>query len=247
MGISYAEPYSVDTKNCISKLYDYNSKEMNNEIKEITSNAVYRNNVVYKECSYEIPKLNIVKNQHNNKIECPSKDHLNKSSLFTWSKVYKSPLERKRCITQKCDSELDNCQDVDIICECDKMNETTIQVTKNTVGTSAISLNKFKKQLNTHLLLRKIASPRFLCPCCTGGDDNLDQCYRNTTKSFDSVDLTTKSDVLSPNLELDPSVLSLMRTLEVKKKPRIYTKIIGLVLRNTYKNAVCLLDPLKAM
>lgn len=249
------------TENCLD--YTKCSKGKLEDIKVITANAIYRDNSVYKECStFQIPPKTCTKSKIDEisykETNSTTKKVKTNNDRFFWSKVYKSPTT-KRQVEIKTPIIKDNslvAADFNLLfpqSECDNlsMNNEVPCVTTQTIGTSVTSfIRPINKDANRWCIF---SFPKLSCPCCTGGSDCLEPvpyCYESAADSYESINLKADSKTLLPSLELDPSLLSILRlhkNLKSKKTPRIYAKIVKIVLQNTYKNAVSILEALKAI
>lgn len=255
MGVSYTENYISEPIKC----------EKSDIIKEININAIYRSNTVYKECSYRLPAIKFFRTKqkktksnsilHTEESNKTPKEFQSLHTQYSWSKVYHSPLTEKQSklkediVHDNVNGNipvLNNVRD-DILDDIIEDNKEIVQITTENVGTS---IDTFRKPYCVIGKVKSLCKIITVCPCCTGGDDDAgDGPYRNrvTAASFESIDLANTSNVINP-LHLDASILSIIylhRIRKSKRTPKHYAKILRCVARNTYKNALYLLQTLK--
>lgn len=235
-------------------------KTQHNCLKELSTNALYRSKSVYKECCYPgLPtkcKTKVTKSFAPTKQPKEPVTRKINSDNFFWSKVYKSPTVNReveyRNDIVKDDSLLPT--DLSFLFPVQLENDNVSNVAPSrAVGTSVSSFIRPSVNKRSKLWSR-FTTPWVLCPCCTGGDDAVEEhnnyCYGTTANSYESIELKTDSNDILRSLDLDPSIMSIIRlhrNLQAKKTPRIYAKIVKVMLHNTYKNAVTILEVLKAI
>lgn len=258
MGVSCVDDYLKYSKFSKRKLQD---------IKHISANAIYRNNSVYKDCSaYKKPLKNTSKGKTGKVASNITYHDTTKKALdsklnndrFFWSKVYQSPTPRRQPEYKPAIVKDPSLVHTDfsflfpIELENDNvlMNAEVPSVPTQTIGTSVTS---FLRPINQNVKHWRFSLPRLRCPCCSGGSDCLEPipyCYESAANSFVSINLKAQSNPVLPSLELDPSLISILRIhhhLKTKKTPKIYGKIVKIIMKNTYKNAVSILEALKAI
>lgn len=235
--------------------------------KQYFKNAAFRTDVVYKECSYRIPP----KDTNTKQISDKRKMHKSKplgqftANHFSWSKVYESPVQHEHASkhihdnividTSVLDVEEIPIELLSLISEpiviknrVEEPNQVTIETRESKVAFPIPSATKDPKFSSRKSKWAKVSLPRLLCPCCTGPDENIDA-YQTTAASYEIINLKPSNPNVR-NLDLDASLLSLLQmhgNLKQKKTPKIYAKIAKILLRNTFKNAVYLLEPLKGI
>lgn len=225
-------------------------------VKEITKNSEFRSDEIYKDCCYKLPNnkpATKVKNPKRLTKANPVKPCLN--NPFRWTKVYRSPLARKhydckhpnividRNVVVPEAKVLQNPDDFESLNPPNNFQQP--EVVRQTVGTSVTSIirSKHDRLYNWY----KQAMPRLICPCCCGGEDQIET-YQNTVDSYESIDLKTVSNPYLNLTSLDASLMSILQLhgrWKSRKTTKIYTDIAKVVLRNTYKNAISLMFPRK--
>lgn len=259
MGFAYSE-------HCL--VFSNNVKGKSQDLKHIRANVIYRSNSIYKDCT--CPKISSKNTPKRKKVEKASKinnttkkavtDTTEINDHFIWSKVYKSPATRRQgtrndIVKDKSIAPTDfsflfpEQQDNDNI-----SNITEVPcITTQAKGTSVTSLLRAKRNSKIVKFWTLLNFPRFACPCCTGGGSDAAEsecCYRSAAESYETIDLKADSKTALPSLELDPSLMSILRlhrNLKAEKTPKVYAKMIKIVLQNTYKNVVTILQTLRAI
>lgn len=228
-------------------------KENYKDLNEICKNSVYRNDMVYKECSYRLSDTcNSKKKIDASKVIKPSIKSTSVKSIdnhFSWTKVYKSPTTKrhieenhKSIVIEYNIAKIQNeqfinneeCKDPEI-----KIDERDlVEVITQAVSTSVTSIPKPVLRKPTWLKYNSL--PKFLCPCCCGGEDNIET-DQSGAESYETINLKAASNIFLPNIDLDPSLMSIIQLhghLKARKTPKFYASIIKVLLRNTYKNAI---------
>lgn len=140
-------------------------------------------------------------------------------------------------------------------------NDESKDVSKENVDivtTKTNKMNRVKPNKSTSKALFIIKSfPKMICPCCTGGDDNLEDQYKIENemklKLDDGINITSlqkKSSAIknssqrSSSINLNASVLSILHfhSLKTSKKFEYFTKIVKSVMRNSYKNTIGMIN-----
>lgn len=238
------------------------NKENYHDLNEICKNSVYRNDMVYKECSYRISNTsNTSKKLSPLRSIKPSTPATSKKSInnqFSWNKVYKSPTtgrhideKNKNIVIVNNVAETQN--NLFLHFEETKIVEPTVDernlvdVIVQAVGTSVTSVPKPVLRKQTWPKYNSL--PKFLCPCCCGGEDNI-EANQSADESYETINLKTTSNIYLPTIDLDPSLMSIIQLhghLKARKTPKLYAGIIRVLLRNTYKNAVGILQSFKGI
>lgn len=227
------------------------------DIKEIEKNCEFRTDTVYRDCCYKITNNSTVKHD----IKIPKKQAKTKpikpcfDNQFCWTKVYKSPTTRKnveckkkhRNIVIDCNlaiSEKKACQNLE---ECENHNLPNSYTNLprpeiiTQIGTSVTSINNSK-----HVKISewyKNAMPKLLCPCCCGGEDQMEP-YQRATDAYDSIDLKSVSNPYLHLADLDASLMSIIQLhgrLKSRRTRKFYLNMVKAVFHNTYKNAISFL------
>lgn len=236
------------------------NKENYHDLNEICKNSVYRNDMVYKECSFCLSHTcNANKKVKSLKVVKPSTESTSKKSInnqFSWTKVYKSPTterhideKHKNIVIVNNVAEIQNkkflTSEESEVVET-RMNEShLVDVITQAVGTSLTSIPKPVLRKPTWLKYKSL--PRFLCPCCCGGEDNVDT-NQSAAESYETINLKTTSNIYLPPIDLDPSLMSIIQLhghLKARKTRKLYASILKVLLRNTYKNAIGIVLPFK--
>lgn len=225
----------------------------------------FKNDSVYKECCYPIKELKQKQHQRKDNISKIFKNdqiikNMNNTKLdnnFLWTKVYRSPVPNKQ---------IDEPQNgIDSICESlisrqsNKASKTvktlhdtfpqlfetqasiaSIVNTRTTMSQSASSKKNLFNKLST----------KVLCPCCTGGDDGIENAREfydrhNATNSYETIDLSKPSDYnVEGSIKMDTSRISTENLhkegLSDKRKCNNYQKVFKAIASNTYKNLISL-------
>lgn len=243
-----------------SALESDHNKENYNDLNEICKNSVYRNGMVYKECSYRLSNTcNKVKKVNKLKVKPPTKVPSNTSinNKFSWTKVYKSPTA-KRQIDEKHKNivivnnvaEIQNTKLIDNeeVVETKMDEHDLVEVIAQAASTSVTSFPKPALRKPTWLKYNYL--PRLLCPCCCGGGEDNMETNQSAAESYETINLKPNSNIYLPTVDLDPSLISIIQLhghLKARKTPKLYASIIKVLLRNTYKNAIGMIDSLKGI
>lgn len=220
--------------------YSDNEKDKNDITKE-NNNEIQRNDAIYKECSY--PKCTRDKplSKHAQISQFPVNPSLisERYDKFSWTKIYRSPVPRRYCHDKlqlnEPTSNTNMLSDLSPIGHDKENRENTIKITAQTSTISFVS-PKRKKSMCSKIL------PKFLCPCCSGGDDCIEESrmpYINksaNSNSYETIDLKPNS-ATDFSLNIDASLLSMIY-LQRNSKHKIaefYAKMIRTLLRNTWK------------
>lgn len=238
------------------------NKENYKDLKNICKNSVFRNDMVYKDCSYRLSNISNAEKKINSKTGNPSKkptlknSTINNNNQFSWSKVYKSPTTRrhidekhKNIVIEYNITDIQNKQLLNNEKFTDpqtKMDERDIvEVITQAVGTSVTSIPKPSLRRPTCF---KYSLPKLLCPCCCGGEDNIDR--NQSAESYETINLKTVSNIYFPTLDLDPSLMSIIQLhghLKARKSSKLYASITKVLLRAIIKckNSIGIFKSLK--
>lgn len=210
----------------------------------------YRNDAVYKECSFPIQKSKKSNKKLNKRDATNEKIQKNKPTTnfdkFSWTKIYRSPIpvrsQRNSVIElNELKSAIKQNQEVELFDTNIKLNQNTTQtyLSRPLEERSSIRLQ--------HSICSKLG-PKLLCPCCCGGDDKMESCdmpynRQTTSDSYESIDLTNNSNTFIP-INLDASLVSILcfRKLSRQKNKSMYIKMALAVIRNSYKNIICMFN-----
>lgn len=221
--------------------------------------SIYRSDVIYKECSYELPALHLfrpkkksisaLESQESYAIKELRKYNENQDAHNYWLRVNQLPVVERQCKVKKdlqetCEQSSDYNFDTDQFRSLKIENNghaPHIIIPTDNVATSVASFLKHRQSLKTKVKTwYKNTFPKFVCPCCTGGSDAGAPYHSQTAAgSYESIDLKASSNNALHSLNLDASLMSIInlhRTLKPKRTPKAYAKILGSVLQNTYKN-----------
>lgn len=195
MGVTCVEAFVEQPK--------YFNKEIYLNAKKAVLNVLYRSDEVYKECSVPVGKN--IKRRTKNKIVKPKFSRVKCGKQNSMCTLYESPtiiLENKENSEDEThdtgekttlDAGLDNTAldaglntAYDIISLCDKQSESNasvcIKLLEHNVKTECqIPTCTFDPRVKYHKKrnpCKWIGLPKFVCPCCTGGDDNADAPYK---------------------------------------------------------------------
>lgn len=242
---------------CTEDFISYTNKNKSAAVnmKETCSNALYRTNSVYKDCSlpFLTSNLKIKKPTRmlysDSEIDKPEKEityvRTNYTNKFSHLNIYKIPAMDSHTGDEFCT--LKKTQEV-VSNPLEMMMDCSIPIIKSmTQSTQAIgtSMTDFRKYRLSKALWSSLS--KSLCPCCTGGSDAGDPPSReNINISDDTADFNMISKQDSPKLELDASLISIIQYRNIKKA-KLPAKIIKMILHNTHKNAMCILESLKAL
>lgn len=214
----------------------------------------YKHNAVYKDCSYDIPeiekKIQLTRLRCLNRILTASlSKHDHHTPAGKPLEVKKTPVEEfiadyNYDIPVKSDVGQDPARDVNLSELSLRVDETTASLTEAFVKANKPTSSKRK-------LWRCVLRPRFVCPCCIGGEDSdlpLPPCEPQSTAaaahSLETIDLAPSNTALS-HLDLRASLMSMLHMQRrPKKTPLFYAKIAKFVLRNSYKSTVGIMEPL---
>lgn len=221
-------------------------------IKDIEYNN-YHNNEVYKECTYSIDTtkndllLNRnekrVKNSHNIKKKT-CKETLNDN--FFWKKIYRSPIlnrtknessiELGEPESHKSNENFDDKKEEGTRRDSEIANQ--IQDVTQMTGMHTKDKNIIPRKRTFFAAL----VPTLLCPCCRGGDDEIDNIDspQRSMDLYESIELkTNNSDNLSM-VKLDASLMSIMHfknKLNKKKPPvKCYIRALNIFVRNFWRH-----------
>lgn len=232
----------------------YFNKEIYLNAKNAALNVLYRSDEVYKECSVPFEKSN--KRRTKIKITKPKKIKCDKENSMC--ALYDSPTvtlkneeigDDEKHDTGKIntlntgfdntalDAELKNADD--IISLYDKEAESNVSVctklwehkvkTESQINPSAVS-PRVKKH-NKRTLCKWIGLPKFVCPCCTGGDDSAEAPYKaqSIVDSCESIyGLHRASSTIN---SLNGSVLNISnhpKNIKFRNTMKLYTKVCKL-------------------
>lgn len=236
---------------------EYKGKEDKKQIiQDLNLNAFYRNDAVYNECSYEIRNILTDAKKTNKSKKATSYSDFNSS--FTWSKVYKSPIIKKKkiintdseCVFYKKprpESEYSAVKDKRNVKQSDKAVEHVKTKNANTLVRSTLTIPRRTSQLIiTKKSQYKTILPKLLCPCCCWGEDKIENVYaHNLQESYENIDLINNPDNALQYLDLDESVLSMIDLqikLISKRTRKKYTTIVKQALYNAYVDTIKLLS-----
>lgn len=261
MGVTCTDTY-IDYKKSIIQLQ--------HNVKQISNNSIYRSDEIYKECSFakftdkkkknKMGKCALNAPENKNISQNVMKEKLGIQDKCSWSKVYNSPTLAKRfdenlLMLNSTDNNVQ--KPIQYIPATDHLER--VLVPKKTEGNELktqiveTSLTSLKAPVNKNpALWTKLGLPRMLCPCCCGGGQDaaepayFSQSASAAAASFESIDLRTVSNIIFPslNMNLDASLMSLFnfhKRVNPRKSPRVYVKILKIMLRNTYKNTISIL------
>lgn len=228
MGVSFLQ-------NIDSSIINDNHSEKLSEIR-ICDN---KNDAVYKECS--LPKYT---NKRRTKIPRKTLKVTNRNvttksyDKFSWTKIYRSPIPTPCNESRK---ELNRTASPAILPPNSEKNidENKTSIIDVTTQTSLQTLPILSNTIQNNRLCSKI-TPKLLCPCCCGGDDQIqtyDQSYsyQQAAGSFEDIKLNRLTNVSTSRT----SILFLQRQyLERPKNTMMFSKILTTVVRNTFKNLI---------
>lgn len=233
MGVSFTDSYEVNNKN---KQYS--------DIKNIKLNANYRNDEVYQECSYQTPTLKSLKNVKDvsDLVGVHNNIHHKTNMEQSWSKVYKSPPPKRHSPQLEVGvnvinslSNLNNLTEIEY--KRTKINEVAVSPRTSMTCVKTTDNDRVQKSR-----WNKITFPKFVCPCCTGGDDDVENLNnQRPTTSYESIDLKVGSDSEMFSINLDPSLMSIIRLqkhLKARRTPNTCGKLVKVLLQNTFKNII---------
>ncbi|CAD0203826.1 unnamed protein product [Chrysodeixis includens] len=258
MGVSY-------TENCISCP---NKQVQSRNISEVNITAIYRSDEIYKDCSYQLPSVNVFKTKKQkivtNSVLQPQdmnrelpRNNQNLYTQYYWSKVHQ-PLATERQSKDRPVAHSIRRHSYDSRIDTPQYEKHEIipnrcygyPISTENVGTSVASFLKSGPSLSSKVKAwYKITFPKLTCPCCTGGSDGgAPYNAQSIGGSYESIDLRARSDNALHSLNLDPSLMSIIhlhRSMRTKRTPKLYAKILRGLVCNTYKNAVCLIHSVK--
>ncbi|CAH2094515.1 unnamed protein product [Euphydryas editha] len=198
----------------------------------------YKNDVVYRECS--LPKVtNKLRTKTSRKVLKVTKRNVKTESYdkFSWTKVYRSPIPMRSNEDKK---ELNKIASTAVLPSNSEKNidKNSVCIIQVTTQTSMQTLPILSSSIQNTRLCSKI-KPKLLCPCCCGGDDQIqtyDQPYRcqQATDSFESIKLNTPTTVSASFT----SILSLQRRLKRTKNTVMFSRILTRIVRNTFNNFI---------
>lgn len=219
--------------------------QLQQNIKQISNNCIYRSGEIYKECSF----VTLAEKQSKKKI---GKQALNATENNITHPINVTKEESDIVVDNNVPEFIqynpvaDQLEHVDIIPKKNKIE----QIKTKTIGTSLTSL---KAPLNRKWgLWKKFGLPRMLCPCCCGGGQDgagMELPYgayycqsagaAASAGSYENIDLRTVSNIVFPSLNLDASLMSIFnvhKRMNPRETPKFYVNMLKMVLRNTYKN-----------
>lgn len=194
MGVTRVEAFVEQPK--------YYNKEIYLNAKNAALNVLYRSDEVYKECSVPVGKN--IKRLTKNKIVKPKFSKVKCGKQNSTCTLYESPtiiLKNKEngddethdtSAKNTLNAGLDNTaleaglnNAYDVISLYDKQNESNasvcIKLLEHKVKECQIPISTIAPRVKYHkkrTACKWIGLPKFVCPCCTGGDDNVEAPYK---------------------------------------------------------------------
>lgn len=191
MGVTCVEAFVEQPK--------YFNKEIYLNAKNAALNALYRSDEVYKECSIPVEKS--IKIVTKSKIVNPKFSKVKCGKQNSMCTLYESPTvilngnddTHDTCEKSTLNTGLDNTaldaglsNAYDIINLYDKQTESNVSVcikllehkVKTQCHIPTTTIDSRVKYHKKRTACKWIGLPKFVCPCCTGGDDNAESLYK---------------------------------------------------------------------